>query len=1199
MRPSNPQAKHRNAGASWLFLVAAALAGAATPAAAIEFWDEQVQIHGFYETRMSFGMEDFNRGNGIDMYSWLHVLNVETEVELAPEGWGPFDMVAAFSRVEVKYDCVWNHACGMLPSVDAFGNQPKNLPDRVQNGRRAPFAGSQVAGYDRRPYWFANRQLLSGSQFYDVAAGQRAAKSAAYGATPVGLFGASPGPDSIRGDIADIRNEKGLSGSLFYDDRYTDPTTLLPGDDDAGTYLFNRTSRCKVGHAKTKQANQAGFGTSMLLWSPDGCTIEPTGWKRRIADPFRDESFGLGPLGGDVNPVLLAINLDPSLPGFGMPLDPDGNGIPNSGALPLRPGSERNINDPDARRWESQGLWKPNLRNRRKLRNGTYGDFDQNYSLNDLRWNHGASQDNWRELKEIYLEFEAFDSQLWVRAGKQTIVWGKTELFRNQDQWNPVDIAIGPLASLEEARIALLALRGIWSFYEVGPLEDVRLELVGVIDEFEPVDLGRCGEPFVPRVACGKPFALWVHGETGAGIAGEIRPEDGWDDTSGIEVGARLEFRYDRFSFSVTDYWGYSDFPHIEQIFTYDRNVDPITGRPRHTDTTGRCLTGTEEPCLYPGHAPLRDGESGDVVEIHSINQSLFAWACNGTVALVALVDTAACAFTLFNSTENLQGLGAASIIFSSIVADSEPGRVRWRAVSGDLLGGSLIETALDDAFGPGGTDTLDIAADGRVTPLVRLVNNAPPGFNEGDVDSTPGGLDRFLTPQQEAFAGCGLFYFTDCDTNGIDLANAAADVLLQSFPMFEGTYFNPSWDTANAGLAQPGTVDAVFNDGPGGGVDSPFSKPGQVETGPVGSRYENGVAYVLPGAHYDPVAFQEVLANAANNGVTIDSWVLDNLAGHDVAVDGSTCGRAGDDFDACARHPFTGQVFSSEMAAFSWNLLMLTTTLAAEEDPTSIAVLDRNNPLALGRCSYRQPQYCAFVSALAAQAAVTRNDIRAGGNGRFGRRNFLWSSVGDLAFNYEKRNILGFSMDFAEDTTKSSWGVEFTYVDDAITADGDSGTGNTDVDEYNLTLSVDRPTFISFLNANRTFFINGQLFMSYVQGYGKNMTRDGPLTSLLLLNAQTGYFQDRFLVSAAGVYDFTSQSSAFLPSVVYRFTENFSITVGAAVLAGKWKGGRDIGITQIDAASSSRINDTNYVENGISAARDLDNFFMRLRYTF
>jgi hypothetical protein len=432
----------------------------------------------------------------------------------------------------------------------------------------------------------------------------------------------------------------------------------------------------------------------------------------------------------------------------------------------------------------------------------------------------------------------------------------------------------------------------------------------------------------------------------------------------------------------------------------------------------------------------------------------------------------------------------------------------------------------------------------------------------------------------------------------GIDLANTDASVLLQSFPWFEGTKFNPYWDTSDPTLPQPGTVDAVFNDGAGGGVDAPDSKPGEIETGPAGSRYEDGTAYVLPGAHYDPVAFTEVLANAAANGIAVDPWVMDtNLGNYDIALDGTVC-PAGT-FASCRRHPFTGQVWSSEMAVLSWNLLMLATALGATDNATSLSVLDRAQPLALGRCSFRQPQYCAFVSGLAAQARNTHSSIRAGGNGRFGRRNFVWASVGDLALRYEKRNIVGLSMDFAEDTTKSSWGVEFTYIDDTFTADNASMSGLTDVDEYNLTLSVDRPTFINFLNANRTFFINSQVFMSYVQGYGANMLRDGPFTMLLLVNANTGYFQDRFLVSTAAVYDFTSQSMAFLPSVQYRFTENFSLTIGAAVLAGKWKGGREQGVNQFSAQQDTNLNDTIYVENGISPARDLDNFFVRLRYTF
>ena len=72
-------------------------------------------------------------------------------------------------------------------------------------------------------------------------------------------------------------------------------------------------------------------------------------------------------------------------------------------------------------------------------------------------------------------------------------------------------------------------------------------------------------------------------------------------------------------------------------------------------------------------------------------------------------------------------------------------------------------------------------------------------------------------------------------------------------------------------------------------------------------------------------------------------------------------------------------------------------------------------------------------------------------------------------------------------------------------------------------------------------------------------------------MNANTGYFQDRFLVSAAVVYDFTlAVRGAFLPSVQYRFTENFSLTIGAAVLAGHWER-REMGINQFAATSDER----------------------------
>ena len=89
----------------------------------------------------------------------------------------------------------------------------------------------------------------------------------------------------------------------------------------------------------------------------------------------------------------------------------------------------------------------------------------------------------------------------------------------------------------------------------------MRLELAVNFDEFEPTDLGRCGEPYAPlaRLRACRP-ASSAHGYLGVGLAGEERPPDPWDEPTGIEVGARIEFRWDRFSFAITDFYGYDDF---------------------------------------------------------------------------------------------------------------------------------------------------------------------------------------------------------------------------------------------------------------------------------------------------------------------------------------------------------------------------------------------------------------------------------------------------------------------------------------------------------------------------------------------------------------------------------------------------------------------------------------------------------------
>jgi hypothetical protein len=315
---------------------------------------------------------------------------------------------------------------------------------------------------------------------------------------------------------------------------------------------------------------------------------------------------------------------------------------------------------------------------------------------------------------------------------------------------------------------------------------------------------------------------------------------------------------------------------------------------------------------------------------------------------------------------------------------------------------------------------------------------------------------------------------------------------------------------------------------------------------------------------------------------------------GYDPMVDGTVGTRV---------QPFTGQSWDNELAILSWNFLMVAVGLSTPGATTTTAddtIFDPNNPFADDKCSFKRPQFCSFVQGLIQLTSVGRPTVRAAGNYKYGRRDFLWAAGADVVLRYEKRNVLGFSMDWAEDVTKSNWSVETTWIEGVPFADQDANDYHSDADTFNLTMSVDRPTFINFLNANRTFFFNAQFFIQYISGYAESFTSNGPWNFLGTFSVSTGYFQDRLLPSITFVYDKRSNSGAVLPQVTYRFTENFSATFGGAAFYGRMEK-RDLELHPV-GTSSTRVGKhrgSTFVENGLAAVRMSDEIFLRLRYTF
>ncbi len=770
-------------------------------------------------------------------------------------------------------------------------------------------------------------------------------------------------------------------------------------------------------------------------------------------------------------------------------------------------------------------------------------DLDVNFSENELQWNRGASQQQVKELREAYLDIEFLDGQLFLRVGRQTTVWGKTELFRAQDQFNPQDIALATLSSLESSRIALWSLRAIWSFWNVGPFEDVRLELATNLDHFEPTDLGICGEPYTVWLVCLKKFGAYGHGLTGVGLAGEERPQDPWNSTRGLEAGLRLEFRYGRFSFAITNFYGFPDVPVIDIFNEYDRNADPVTGRPRIAGATGlgTCITGFEETCLSPANAGTHTSGNRQFFDVLCSASS--GLAANAGVTLAgggAPVLQSDCALDLFNTVDSL----------------TVPVNIAIRSVLGLALGGDVAWTGI------GGLLAAQLGA--TFVPAVALHQNPlSDGADLGFAD-TCGSL---LTDQQEALFGTGRFFHPNApagtdicgagydldgdgvlEFGGVDLYSAEASVILSAFPQFDG---------------------------------------------PIGTRFIAGVGQVqLPGARSpfsfftDPVGFRY---NPLIDGCVTDLSV--NLPAVAAALNqqspglGAQCNGAANQID-----PRTGQFFQSEVQTTSYNLMILLSTLSG-------LLPDNENCSAVSEQGLLS---CTLITALFSVAGARRPDISAGGNGRFGRRDFLWHGGGEARLLYKRRNVLGFSMDFAEDRTKTNWGIEFVWFEDEPYSNTHEKDGWSRNDTLNLTVSVDRPTFINFLNANRTIFFNAQFFVRWIDGYtDKALTPDGPFSALMTLTAFTGFWQDRLISSFTLIHEIESNSSGLIVNYTYRMTENFSVSTGLTTFRGEPRSARQARVPLALSSTAGNDYETRTRFNGLTPVSDREELFVTFRYTF
>ena len=228
-----------------------------------------------------------------------------------------------------------------------------------------------------------------------------------------------------------------------------------------------------------------------------------------------------------------------------------------------------------------------------------------------------------------------------------------------------------------------------------------------------------------------------------------------------------------------------------------------------------------------------------------------------------------------------------------------------------------------------------------------------------------------------------------------------------------------------------------------------------------------------------------------------------------------------------------------------------------------------------------------------------------AGGDSSWGRRDFAWQGGQQLAINFQKRNVLGFALDFAEDRTKTSWGIETSWISQVMLPNTRTFSGLKTHDVITMSVSIDRPTFINFLNPNRSFFVNFQFFMQYIFQYdGGASNRDGSFAlasqpfsfPTVAFTFFTGYFQDRLAPRTTLVWSPDTGTGGVLWGLSYRWSGNFTTSLSMNQFFGDpirvQKGyfpALNYGNRELDTGSN----------RGLAPVVDRDMLFMNIRYSW
>lgn len=171
------------------------------------------------------------------------------------------------------------------------------------------------------------------------------------------------------------------------------------------------------------------------------------------------------------------------------------------------------------------------------------------------------------------------------------------------------------------------------------------------------------------------------------------------------------------------------------------------------------------------------------------------------------------------------------------------------------------------------------------------------------------------------------------------------------------------------------------------------------------------------------------------------------------------------------------------------------------------------------------------------------------------------------LAFeiDFPRVNLFGASADLYIESMKSSIRLEAAYTTGEEFPNTLQPELYSESDVLRWVIGVDRPTFIRFLNPNRSFLFSLQVFGQHLLDHeliatpaGQAGMPDWEDNILMTLLIQGGYFNDRLTPTLLTAWDTRAHAMVIGPSLSWIFNNNWTMTLGANLKFGQSKNNFD-----------------------------------------